>query len=211
MGMSDLRAGPWVASFAILWLLWPVGSGCSACTTPDSPVATDAGSPVATDVAGPVATDVAGPADPEMDTSIAFPNILNLEGVPAQAEDWSVFSFSDLGSWQSFGLSDETLLGGFSGPFGLLDGRWITPSFMRLSVRDVDAGVDLDSTLASDVDLTSYPGRLQQSFVMDGLRVQLDLRFVSSRSALVSATVFNQRSAAASRGAHLPESGSRRM
>ena len=143
MGMSGLKTCSRAASFAMLWLLWPVmlwllwpvGSGCSETTTPDSPV------------------------NPAVDNSIAFPNILDLKGVPTQAEDWSVFSMSDLGSWQSFGLSDETLLGGFSGPLGLLDGRWISPSFVRLSLRDVDAQHHLDFAEASDVELTSYPGR----------------------------------------------------
>ena len=55
------------------------------CGCPESTSPNDAGPPL--------------PPEPQVDSSLAFANILDLEGVPAQTEDWSVFSMSDLGSW----------------------------------------------------------------------------------------------------------------
>jgi putative isomerase len=155
-------------------------------------------SPSRIDSAAVVDDAIGLPAPTPFDASLAFPNVLNLEGAPAMSEDWSVFSFSDLGSWQSFGLpeaSDAALRGGFTGPFQMRDGRWISRSFMRLGLFDVGKQAALDLATASEVTMTSYPGRLQQQFVVDGVKVRLDLRFVSSRSALVYATLVNQRQA----------------
>jgi len=153
-------------------------------------------SPTPVDSAHEVDDTIRLPAPIPFDASVGFPNVLNLQGAPAMSEDWSVFSFSDLGSWQSFGLpeaGDTTLRGGFTGPFQMRDGRWISRSFMRFGLFDVGKQAYLDLATASEVTMTSYPGRLQQEFVVDGVKVRLNLRFVSSRSALVQASLVNQR------------------
>jgi hypothetical protein len=112
------------------------------CGCPESTPSIDAGLPA---------------PEPLVDSSLAFANILDLEGVPAQTEDWSVFSMSDLGSWQTFGLAEASQLGAFSGPFNLFDGRWLSPGMLGLGLSEGPAATTLDFGRATEVALTSYP------------------------------------------------------
>ncbi len=123
-----------------------------------------------------------------------FPNVLDIRNVPSKSDDWSAFSHSDLGSWFSFALPDDSGragLGTFPGPFLMTHGQWLSQGLARLTLFDVDKSQQLDFAAATDVRLEYIPGQLSQSFVTEGVAVGLDLCFVSNRVALVRANITN--------------------
>ena len=122
-----------------------------------------------------------------------FSNVLDVRGHPADTSDLTVFTFSDLGAWFSFGLPDSRVRdawGGFTGPFLLTHGGvWLGRSFARLWVEDATTGEVFDWSQSDSTILNYYPGRLHQSFSVANLDVQLELIFVTSRNALLRASV----------------------
>ncbi|MFC1640075.1 trehalase family glycosidase, partial [Gemmatimonadota bacterium] len=125
----------------------------------------------------------------------AYPNVLNVVGVPADPRDLSVFSVSDLGAWFSFGLpgaDDRDVWGGFTGPFLLTHGGvWLGRSFARLYVQDVSSGEAADWSDGEATPLTYHPGSLHQRVHVGNLSATLSLILVSDRTALIRASVAN--------------------
>ena len=131
-----------------------------------------------------------------------FDNLLDARGTPRNAKDNHEDLFFDFGSWHGFGLPaprDMERQGGFTGPFVLInDGEWISPQLVRLVLLQ---GKEREKVVLSDdarTKLASYPGYLAEEYEAGGLHVELDLWFVSDRSALIVANISN-RSAEATR------------
>ncbi len=121
-------------------------------------------------------------------------DVLSHHGAPAEAEDWSFVPFADQGAWFGFGLPPDDrpdLRGGFTGPFLMTNGRWISPQLLRLTLGDA---FSLDE--ATDVRSASFPGWLRQTTTVDGLRVTQELWFDSSATAFVRVRLYNTGSSA---------------
>lgn len=130
-----------------------------------------------------------------------FPDVLQRSGVPAQArppEFQDITVFSDRGAWHGYALperADQAHFGAFTGPLYIAQEYpwYLSEAFTQLRLSDAVGGHPI--RLADDETpmLDSLPGRLRQSFDVDGLRLTMNLRFVSGRSALVQARIQNLR------------------
>ncbi|MFH1852409.1 MAG: trehalase family glycosidase [Candidatus Neomarinimicrobiota bacterium] len=129
-----------------------------------------------------------------------FPNVLDIRNVPAGPDDWDSFCHSDQGAWFGFGLppaDDTQLIGSFTGPFLMSAGGWLAPSILRLSLVNQIDGTEIDLAQATDFMANYYPGRLEQSFRVNGLEVVLELIFADSATALVRLKIENTTTAGA--------------
>jgi putative isomerase len=126
-----------------------------------------------------------------------FPDVLNMKNVPEQAEDWSAFCFSDLGAWFGFALpgeADSNYFGGFSGPFLMTHGRWLSPCLIRLILIDTIEDESIDFSESTNVMLTAYPGRLCQEYEVSGIGIALELIYLTSRTAMMRVRIVNHES-----------------
>lgn len=128
----------------------------------------------------------------------SFPNILNVKGVPDSSTDRSVFMFSDLGAWHGYALpenSDSSFRGSFIGPFLMTqdNGIWISQCLSQLNLFDVKRKQELDWNTGKIVENNAYPNSLRQIIEFDapGLAVQVDLIFISDRTALLKTQLKN--------------------
>jgi len=136
---------------------------------------------------------------PRWPTYEDFPDVLDIKNVPAQANDWAAFCFSDLGAWFGFALPDDqgaSHAGSFPGPFLMTHGRWLSPGFVQFIVREAGSTDEMDFSFGTTSSIHYYPGRLVQRYTLEDLRVHLELIFVSSRSVLIRAELVNQASEA---------------
>lgn len=104
----------------------------------------------------------------------------------------SFHPFFDLGAWHGFLLpADKADYGAFTGPMIIAEEYplFISDAFERLSIVGEKGKAYLFSDAQSSV--IALPGKLQQVFAFEDLRVALTLRFVSSRSALVTTVISN--------------------
>jgi putative isomerase len=130
-----------------------------------------------------------------------YADVLDLHGTPATAQPGDdednnpVGVFADQGAWHAYALpeaGDKDAYGGFSGPLYIAQEYpwWLSKSFSR--IRLTEHGRTLDLAGGGTPRLTSLPGRLLQSYDLGrGLRLTLELRFATDRSALVRAEVRN--------------------
>jgi len=123
-----------------------------------------------------------------------FPNILDVRNVPSSSYDWNSFCHSDQGAWFGFGLpplDEAPVIGSFTGPFLMSKGAWLSPAILKLNLENKLTGTILDLSKADGLELNYYPGRLEQLFELDGLRVILELVFADSTSAIARLKVAN--------------------
>lgn len=113
-----------------------------------------------------------------------FSNTFDLTGIPASPKDRSVYSFSDLGSWHSYSLSPAPS-GGFVGPYLMTDdnGLWASKQLVTLQLSFGERKLDWAS--AKMVSSEYLPGRLVQTYELEGLTIQQALIFISNRSTMV--------------------------
>ncbi|MFI6060008.1 MGH1-like glycoside hydrolase domain-containing protein [Streptomyces sp. NPDC051286] len=140
-----------------------------------------------------------------------YADVLDLHGTPAAAlpgddeDNNPVTVFADQGAWHAYALpkaGDQDAYGGFSGPLYIAQEYpwWLSKSFSR--IRLTENGRALDLAGGGTPRFTSLPGRLVQSYDLGhGLRLTLELRFATDRSALVRAQVRNTGSAPRTLGA----------
>jgi beta-galactosidase len=131
---------------------------------------------------------------PVDDRTTDYPEILSLRGVPEADEDWSFAPFSDHGAWQGFAVppSDRPdLAGGFTGPFLMPEGRWLSPQLAALELRDADTGEALVLGEAGKHRSWVYPGSLRLESIVDGVHIRQALWFDSSHTALVQVQIEN--------------------
>lgn len=137
---------------------------------------------------------------PHADVPASLPpyaDVLDLQGVPTSAQPGEfnqVNVFADRGAWHAYALpsaDDPATYGGFSGPLHIAQEYpwWLSRSFSR--IRLSEAGKGLDLAARGTPRLTSLPGLLRQTYRLDGLRLTLELRFATDRTALVRARIHN--------------------
>lgn len=126
-----------------------------------------------------------------------YADVLDLHGVPAKAlppEVSDVNVFADQGAWHAYALpkpGDTSTYGGFTGPLYIAQEYpwWLSKAFSRITLSENGKEIDLAS--AANPRFTSLPGALRQTYDLPGLRLTLELRFASDRTALVRASVAN--------------------
>ncbi|MFD0413487.1 trehalase family glycosidase [Streptomyces sp. NPDC127108] len=137
-------------------------------------------------------------ADPHATGTLSsYADVLDLRGVPTAAQPGEfnpVNVFADRGAWHAYALptaDDPATYGGFTGPLHIAQEYpwWLSKSFSR--IRFTEAGKTLDLGAGGAPRLTSLPGALRQTYRLDGLRLTLDLRFATDRTALVRARIHN--------------------
>ncbi|MGW1654650.1 MGH1-like glycoside hydrolase domain-containing protein [Streptomyces atratus] len=141
----------------------------------------------------------------------SYADVLDLHGTPAAAQPGDdednnpITVFADQGAWHAYALpkaGDKNAYGGFSGPLYIAQEYpwWLSKSFSR--IRLTEHGRTLDLAGGGAPRITSLPGRLLQSYDLGrGLRLTLELRFATDRSALIRAEVRNTGPASRTLGA----------
>ncbi|MDW3211457.1 MAG: trehalase family glycosidase [Reichenbachiella sp.] len=113
-----------------------------------------------------------------------FSNLFDLWGMPNNVKDRSVFSFSDLGAWHSYSLSPKPS-GGFVGPYLMTDDNGIWASQQLVTLQLSLGGLALDWSSAKMIESLYLPGRLIQTYQLEGITIKQELIFISNRSTLV--------------------------
>ncbi|WP_456457764.1 MGH1-like glycoside hydrolase domain-containing protein [Reichenbachiella sp.] len=113
-----------------------------------------------------------------------FSNLFDLSGMPNNVKDRSVFSFSDLGAWHSYSLSPKPS-GGFVGPYLMTDDNGIWASQQLVTLQLSLGGLALDWSSAKMIESLYLPGRLIQTYQLEGITIKQELIFISNRSTLV--------------------------
>ena len=85
--------------------------------------------------------------------------------------------------------SNKELLGGFAGPLIIAEEYPVNlaASLNKLTVK-IKTGETYDLSQSNRMDLSYYPGRLEQIYELDDLTIHLALIFVSNRTALIQTT-----------------------
>ena len=122
---------------------------------------------------------------------LAIPYVYPL-GNYANVIDQVSNGFSDCGIWLKYWLhsaAETAKFGGFPGPKLMRSGIYLSPGGSRLVLTGTDGNTfDLSRAQAT---VTSYPGRLVQSYTLDGITLTLTLICVSDRSAMVYGEIMN--------------------
>ena len=119
-----------------------------------------------------------------------FSNILNVSGFPQDVSDRSVYAFADQGAWFAYSLPiDKDLYGSFMGPFLMTErnGFWVNPCISKLEVYDLRLGEPYKLKEAAKINISSYPGKLKQTFEFDNPRfaLSIELIFATDQTSLV--------------------------
>lgn len=151
--------------------------------------------------------DTNGSSDEGTDRTVArtnvdqFANVLDLSANPTEEIDGTYNTnkfnhFSDLGAWHGYYLpakDNKKLLGGFAGP--LIVGEEypinLSDSINRIQITNKETNEQYDLSESKYINLSSYPGRLEQTYELNDLTLNLSLIFVSNRSALIRTDVEN--------------------
>ncbi|HAP3373134.1 TPA: alpha-glucosidase [Enterococcus faecalis] len=130
-----------------------------------------------------------------------FANVLDVSASPTERTngvyDTNYFNnFSDLGAWHGYYLpekSNKELLGGFAGPLIIAEEYPVNlaASLNKLTVKNKKTGETYDLSQSNRMDLSYYPGRLEQTYELDDVTIHLALIFVSNRTALIQTTLEN--------------------
>lgn len=98
--------------------------------------------------------------------------------------------FSDMGAWHAYTLPiDAADYGTFIGPLVMdMKGIWLANAMAKLSVRESGKLIDLSK---ARVEIHYYPGLLSQELWIYGLKIQLQLIFVSNREAMINTHISN--------------------
>ncbi len=128
-----------------------------------------------------------------------FPNLLDPFASPLGANPGNrnpFNTFTDLGAWHGYALpdpSDPDAFGSFVGPLYILRWPWyMGRAFNKIEITDVDSGESIDLAESEPEELVWYPGTMRQSYVVDDLRVQMELWFVTNRTSMVRTSIANQ-------------------
>ncbi|MER8036141.1 lectin [Streptomyces hydrogenans] len=124
----------------------------------------------------------------------AFADVVKRTGTPTVAENGYASRLSpmvDLGAYHGHGLpaaGDTASYGGFTGPWYMAQEFpwWLSKAFTRIQLKDADTG----QVLALPAPEThSYPGRLTQRYTVDGVILDLTLRFTAQHTSFVVADI----------------------
>ncbi|MGW2865469.1 MGH1-like glycoside hydrolase domain-containing protein [Streptomyces sp. NPDC001205] len=140
-----------------------------------------------------------------------YDNVLDLRGTPAAAlpgdarDNNPVNVFADQGAWHAYALPSAEApggYGGFTGPLYIAQEYpwWLSTSFSRIRLSEDGRALDLAG--GAKPRFTSRPGALVQTYdIGGGLRLTLELRYATHRTALVRAAVRNTGRASRTLGA----------
>jgi beta-galactosidase len=128
--------------------------------------------------------------------------MLSHRGTPKAAEDWSFLPFSDLGSWQGFGLPASASPATFTGPFLFSSGRWVSSQLLVPVIHEKDKQgitrvLETDSietsTSAGGLTITTHHGELvlQQRLIFSKLSKSDETHDIPA-FALISLTLVNK-------------------
>lgn len=125
--------------------------------------------------------------------TLHYTNILDYTGTPNKPTDRSVYMFADLGAWHGYALPERDLVGSFIGPFTMTmkNGVWLSESLAQFSMLHASTGKMIPLSHSSDIIIQSFPNKLHQSFQLPdaGIKMNADLIFISSRTALMKYTL----------------------
>ena len=128
-----------------------------------------------------------------------YANVLDVTGSPKELlygyYDTNEYNnFSDMGAWHGYYLpsaQDPSIQGGFAGPVIVAEEYPVNLSgnFCRMEILDAEGNIyDYAGAECTGI---SYPGRLEQDYIFDDLRVHMSLIFVTDRTALVQTQLTN--------------------
>lgn len=130
-----------------------------------------------------------------------FENVLDYTGVPIGPEGarpLDINPFSDNGAWHAYSLpkdQDTDVFGGFAGPLYIdkVAGRYLSRSFNIIKLLNVDTEkqYNLGAVNKKNIQFKSYPGGLWQEYKLDDFTLQLDLMFVTDKSAMIKTNIIN--------------------
>lgn len=134
------------------------------------------------------------------DIRYKFKDLIDVRGVPIKAvpnDNYEINPFSDMGAWHAYhlpGIDDKEYYGGFTGPLYIAQeyGRWLSKSFNLIKIYDAQSGKEIKLADCKDLDLSYYPGLLVQRYDMEDFVLNLELRFVTNRTALVTTKIKNK-------------------
>lgn len=131
-----------------------------------------------------------------------FPNVINLQAELTnqpysyyQVSDFS--TFTDKGSWHGYSLpklEDKGNLGAFAGPTILFEHKYesmainLSNGISKINILKDKEPIDLEF---ANPKLNYYPGKIVQSYTVDGLKIFLELIFATDRTALIKTTIEN--------------------
>lgn len=131
-----------------------------------------------------------------------YKNLLDVKGVPHYAAERDAKGnllipsvFSDMGAWHGYGLpdyGDEAFYGGFTGPLYIAQeySLWLSSAFHVLRIADSKGSV-YNLGMANKIDIDYFPGLLRQVYTFHRLSLNIELRFVTARTALVRTKITN--------------------
>ncbi len=126
-------------------------------------------------------------------------NVIDRTGNPKQHKEYDKYQnqrfnpLFDLGAWHGFLLPEQTSdEATFTGPMIIAEeySLFIAEKLEQLSITNVSDNQALDFSKAKITRL-SKPGQLQQSFVFENLTLQLNLNFISNRTAIIETKITN--------------------
>lgn len=130
-----------------------------------------------------------------------FPNVLDLSANPTEEMNGVYLTnkfnhFSDLGAWHGYyqpAKDNKDLLGGFAGPLIVAEEYPVnlSDSINRIQITNKETDETYDLSKGNIIDTFAYPGRLDQTYEIDGIVLNLSLIFVSERSALIRTNIEN--------------------
>lgn len=128
----------------------------------------------------------------QSDNVSKYRNVLDIKNIPSAAKDYKSFSFLDLGAWFGFALPPDSVssfYGSFIGPYAASDGKWLGKSLAQLKIINASTGTGYDWSKARLIENSFYPGTLLQRYLLDNLYIELQLIFISNRTAVIRAGV----------------------
>jgi len=119
-----------------------------------------------------------------------FADVLDVRTHVTDSSNIETSFFSDKGAWHAFALPDKTEdYGSFIGPLLMdMEGKWLGNDFTHLHI--FEKGKEIDLT-AANAQLHYYPGLLQQEYVVNNLKILLQVIFVTNRSSMLQTTITN--------------------
>jgi len=126
-------------------------------------------------------------------------NVIDRTGSPKQHKEYDKYQnqrfnpLFDLGAWHGFLLPEKkSTYAAFTGPMIIAEeySLFIAEKLEQLSIVDLSNNHVLDFSKAKII-RTSKPGELRQSFTFEQLTLDLNLHFISNRTAIVETKITN--------------------
>ncbi|WP_417624266.1 alpha-glucosidase [Paremcibacter congregatus] len=133
------------------------------------------------------------------DLAVRFPDLIDRSGEVTSVLQYDSYRnqkfnpLMDLGAWHGYLLPPGNTVGSFSGPMIIAEEM---PLFMGRVTDQLSLSTPEGSSLPAATEITrhAFPGVLQQHYRQGGVEVNLTLRFVDDRSAVIETTLINKTS-----------------